>query len=143
MQNTRSFPLSFEPFASSGQAKESLAKKSRPLPYNCLKIARNGCKNLTPRPTEEHCRASSNRNSCPSASHSLLLNNRCRAGYAIAHNFLNGNYTKACLPSCMSISGSKWAGRRVVFPNRKKPNAPTKFRYNFRCGKPFWTAMMI
>ncbi|MGB3016467.1 MAG: hypothetical protein WBC65_01580, partial [Ignavibacteria bacterium] len=63
-------------------SKESLAKKSRPLPYNCLKIARNGCKNLTPRPTEEHCRASSNRNSC----------------YAIAHNFFNGNYTKACLP---------------------------------------------
>jgi hypothetical protein len=67
------FPLSFE------RPKESLAKKSRPLPYNCLKIVRNGCKNLTPRPTEERCRASSNRNSC----------------YAIAHNFFNGNYTKA------------------------------------------------
>jgi hypothetical protein len=73
LQRIKSFPLSFE------RPKESLAKKSRPLPYNCLKIARNGCKNLTPRPTEEHCRASSNRNSC----------------YAIAHNFLNGNYTKA------------------------------------------------
>jgi len=79
LQSTKSFTLSFEPFASSGQAKESLAKKSRPLPYNCLKIALNGCKNLTPRPTEEHCRASSNRNSC----------------YAIARNFFNGNYTKA------------------------------------------------
>jgi hypothetical protein len=41
-------PLSFE------RPKESLAKKSRPLPYNCLKIARNGCKNLTPRPTKKH-----------------------------------------------------------------------------------------
>jgi hypothetical protein len=69
----KSFTLSFE------RPKESLAKKSRPLPYNCLKIALNGCKNLTPRPTEEHCRASSNRNSC----------------YAIARNFFNGNYTKA------------------------------------------------
>ena len=93
LQRIKSFPLSFE------RPKESLAKKSRPLPYNCLKIARNGCKNLTPRPTEERCRASPNRNSCPSASHSLLLNNRCRAGYAIAHNFFNGNYTKACLPT--------------------------------------------
>ena len=58
LQVTKSFPLSFE------RPKESLAKKSRPLPYNCLKIGRQGCKNLTPRPTEEHCRASSNRNSC-------------------------------------------------------------------------------
>jgi hypothetical protein len=73
MQKIKSFTLSFE------RPKESLAKKSRPLPYNCLKIARNGCKNLTPRPTEVRCRASSNRNSC----------------YAIAHNFFNGNYTKA------------------------------------------------
>jgi len=73
LHRIKSFPLSFE------RPKESLAKKSRPLPYNCLKTVRNGCKNLTPRPTEERCRASSNRNSC----------------YAIAHNFFNGNYTKA------------------------------------------------
>jgi len=41
-----------------------------------------------------------------------------RAGkFLLRHcsQFFKGNYTKACLPSCMSISGSKWAGRRVVF----------------------------
>jgi hypothetical protein len=121
LHRIKSFPLSFEPqIESFGGRLRKLGKpareaamstlmpieqagKSRPLPYNCLKIDRNGCKNLTPLPTEKRCRASSNRNSCPSASHSLLLNNRCRAGYAIAHNFFNGNYTKACLPSCISM----------------------------------------
>ncbi len=78
LHNTKSFPLSFEPFG-------KLRAESRPLPYNCLKIARIGCKNLTPCPTEERCRASSNRNSC----------------YAIARNFFNGNYTKA---GCISKS---------------------------------------
>jgi hypothetical protein len=101
------------------------AGKSRPLPYNYLKIARNGCKNLTPRPTEERCRASSNRNSC----------------YAIAHNFFNGNYTKACLPSCIFKSGGSRTGRRVVFPHRNFPKVPAQFRNNFRDAKTFWTAM--